>query len=122
MGTSLAVPKVPEFAERSRELQFAEDKYHQGGGGKAKVTPSFSDFSFYPDKYNITRSQQQKGFDDQKVSSVGVAFTEKKRTSFEQHTPSGFDVAFTQEQESTIAAGKSRIFYHHLEQYFHHSF
>ena len=106
MGTSLAVPKVPEFNERSRKLQFAEDKYHQGSSSGTQVTPSFSDFSFYPDKYNITRNQQQKGFDDPKVSSVGVAFTEKKRTSFEQHTPSGFDVAFTQEQESTIAAGK----------------
>merc|ERR1711915_702193 len=99
MGTSLTtIPKVPEFNERSRQLQFADDQYHNSGG--AQVTPSFSDFSFYPDKYNLPRSQQ-KGFVDQKPSQdVGVVFTGQKLPTY-QSTPSGFDVAFTQEQDAT---------------------
>merc|ERR1712126_782022 len=99
MGTSLTtLPKVPEFNERSRQLQFADDQYHNSGG--APVTPSFSDFSFYPDKYNLPRSQQ-KGFVDQKPSEdVGVVFTGQKLPTY-QSTPSGFDVAFTQEQDAT---------------------
>merc|ERR1712126_465396 len=98
MGTSLTtLPKVPEFNERSRQLQFADDQYHNSGG--AQVTPSFSDFSFYPDKYNLPRSQQ-KVFVDQKPSEdVGVVFTDQKLPTY-QSTPSGFDVAFTQEQSS----------------------
>merc|ERR1712133_350306 len=100
MGTSLAtLPKVPEFNERSRQLQFADDQYHNSGG--AQVTPSFSDFSFYPDKYNLPRSQQ-KGFVDQKPSEdVGVVFAGQKLPTYHQSTPSGFDVAFTQEQDAT---------------------
>ena len=103
MGTSLTtLPKVPEFNERSRKLQFADDKYHNSG---TQVTPSFSDFSFYPDKYNLPRSQQ-KGFVDQKPSNnVGVVFTEQQSPTYQHSTPSGFDVAFTQEQEAIKAAG-----------------
>merc|ERR1712190_299154 len=101
MGTSLTtLPKVPEFNERSGKLQFADDKYHNSGSG-TQVTPSFSDFSFYPDKYNLPRSQQ-KGFVDQK--KVGVIFTKQKSPTYKYSTPSGFDIAFTQEQEATKAA------------------